>query len=236
MCDNTAIKQVEYENIDIEKVCRLCLCENTNMQHLFEDDFAQHLRELACVNLNENDELPKVLCDSCAFEVNKWYKFKLKIIKSESILRCIIANRKNENAEAEVSPEDTSDIKAENDTDIDSDRLHCTAKIHQCAICKKELKTTHSLKRHMKIHSGVKPHVCHLCNQKFVEAGNLAKHLRKHTNDKKHKCNECGLCFFERNKLQIHMRKHTGEKPYKCRVCCRAFPTASQVQRHMKVI
>lgn len=215
MCDSFE----EYQNINIEKVCRLCLCDNNNMQCLFKENFIRYLKELAHVDIDESDALPKLLCEKCALEVNKWYKFKLKIVKNDYILRSLIGKRKISDDKILICTQTGAEIN----------------NMHLCIVCNKQVKTINSLKRHMKIHSGIKPHTCPVCNQQFLEQGNLKKHLRKHQNRKEHECNDCGLKFYERNKLQIHMRKHTGEKPFKCELCTRAFATVSQVQRHMKV-
>lgn len=197
---------------------------------------------------NKNYSLPNKLCEKCNCEIDKWNNFKKQIFESETVLRKVVQklelklskiNDNSSNFEAEDSIEDRSSDKTESfskQTNFSASKTIRNAnKTFQCDICSKQVKTMHSLKRHVRIHSGEKPHVCGVCKKAFAEPGNLTKHLRKHTKDKKHQCNECGLRFYERNKLTIHIRTHTGERPYVCKVCTKAFATSSQVQIHMKV-
>lgn len=188
------------------------------------------------------DGLSELVCDGCGQELNNFHFFKLQVLKSDNILRCIVRNRQEEKRYfiEEESKESETVCYEDEDTQCDNEIINvknsaATEGTFQCGICKKQVKTIHSLRRHLKIHSGEKTHVCSLCKKAFVEPGNLTKHMRKHTKDKKHQCNECGLRFYERNKLMIHLRTHTGEKPYSCSVCNRPFATLGQVQIHMKV-
>lgn len=260
-----------YENLQPERVCRLCLREETNMKPLIETKWSSIVEDIPSLTLEvqrtktrfifislsndflyvqipENDNFPKNLCIKCNCEIDRWKEFKNKVIRSETILRHVLhklelkLSKINDNSsysDSEVFIEDANSVKNETFSNTTKSSAYktksCASRTFECDICKKQVKTMHSLKRHARIHSGEKPHVCDICKKAFAEPGNLTKHLRKHSKDKKHQCNECGLRFYERNKLTIHVRTHTGEKPFACKVCARAFATSSQVQIHMKV-
>lgn len=188
--------------------------------------------------------MPKSVCSYCVDTLNHFISFRLRAIENDTLLRRIIATQST-NYYKDESNIYVDDITINNETDdcknkcdIEETDLNLVKNENnnfECNICKKQVKTIHSLRRHMKIHSGIKPHGCTLCGKRFLEQGNLTKHLRNHNKDKKHQCNECGLRFYERNKLMIHIRTHTGEKPFTCKICSRAFATHAQVQIHMKV-
>lgn len=219
MNDNSLIAVPnEYLNLNIEKICRICLCESNEMQSLFEEGLAECLKELACVNCDQNDGLPKVLCDTCALEVNKWFKFKLKILKSELILHSLTVERKIERENTitiEESKIDLLDLKTEpTNTTLEVEPLSDTTG------CLKEI----SLERKSQ------PHVS------LTETSNLTKHVKTDNKEKKHQCEECGSRFKKRHLLRDHLRTHTGEKPFCCKVCLRAFGQKNHLRQHMTVI
>lgn len=178
--------------------------------------------------------------------LNHFISFRLRAIENDNLLRRIIATQSTSYYKDESNiylddfPINNEVDDCKNKCEIEEKDINLGQNEHgsenfKCHICQKQVKTIHSLRRHMKIHSGIKPHSCSICGKRFLEQGNLTKHLRNHNKDKKHQCNECGLRFYERNKLMIHIRTHTGEKPFTCKICGRAFATHAQVQIHMKV-
>ncbi|KAG8438273.1 hypothetical protein GDO86_008820 [Hymenochirus boettgeri] len=130
----------------------------------------------------------------------------------------------------------------------------------QCPMCRKELASKCSLRKHMLIHSGDKPFNCSDCGAAFRHKSNLQIHERMHTGEKPYKCNfcedsfpvqselkrhlimhtgemylctVCGKALKDPNTLKAHERLHTGELPFKCQYCGKSYPLATKLRRHL---
>ncbi|KAF2896733.1 hypothetical protein ILUMI_09440 [Ignelater luminosus] len=252
----------EYENVELEKICRVCLNQKDDLRPLFQGSVAEMLREVASIQVYEDDGLPSLLCDLCIREISRWYAFKLRVTNNDSTLRCIILERQKTKHFDDSDTEDPSsefrdlEIKFEeeckqaviesegekNKTLVSKGDLTSTNSTDNkfiCELCKKAVKTIHSLRRHMKIHTGEKPHKCKLCDKSFVEPGNLTKHLQTHKKihrgERSFVCPECNKSFSQKVNLESHIRtKHTHECPFMCSECGKAYPTKEQLKNHCR--
>ncbi|KAJ8951090.1 hypothetical protein NQ318_003788 [Aromia moschata] len=169
---------VIYDTINIHSTCRVCLNQDSVMVSFFNEDFIKLFEEITGLKFNETDPLPKLLCGYCVDKLKNFKQFKLTAIENESILRSIIKAEQSKAHYTEgntfldtVDNEDTEmhnykiSYEARDDTENKSNTN--TATKFECNICRKGVKTIHSLRRHMKIHTGVKPHECSFCGKRF---------------------------------------------------------------------
>lgn len=43
----------DWTNLEVDKICRICLKENENMKHLFQECLSEKLKELATIEVRK---------------------------------------------------------------------------------------------------------------------------------------------------------------------------------------
>lgn len=112
---------------------------------------------------------------------------------------------------------------------------------YKCAVpmCSKSFFFSTDLRKHMKSHSLERSVICDICGDALKTSDTLKSHLRIHTGDRPYKCRQpgCQKAFATSNSLDIHTRTHTGEKPFKCDLdgCQKSFSDPSTLQVHKRL-
>ncbi|KAK6620719.1 hypothetical protein RUM43_011014 [Polyplax serrata] len=91
---------IQENVLDFNKICRLCLTEDSVMSSIYNDDgkhsssVSLQLRIMACVSveLNSLDGLPSHICTTCLCQVDGWYKFKELCETADAFLKQCIKN------------------------------------------------------------------------------------------------------------------------------------------------
>ncbi|XP_060526466.1 zinc finger protein OZF-like [Cylas formicarius] len=71
----------------LDKICRTCLFEKSNLKPLFEAYVPSMVMSFASVQMVQGDGLPHQICTQCITNVNKAYAFKQLCEKSDASLR-----------------------------------------------------------------------------------------------------------------------------------------------------
>ncbi|XP_061626910.1 zinc finger protein 827 isoform X1 [Phyllopteryx taeniolatus] len=126
-------------------------------------------------------------------------------------------------------------------------QIHLIARMFECDVCHKFLKTPEQLLEHKKCHSiptgGLKcpfciysssrpaamechlkthlqtEHRCRICQGLWPDRPSLEAHARAHRLGNHYRCERCGYLSKTANKLIEHVRVHTGERPFHCDRC-----------------
>ncbi|KAM3722404.1 Zinc finger protein [Dirofilaria immitis] len=132
----------------------------------------------------------------------------------------------------------------------------------RCPVCMKQLASTPSLRRHLKIHERPLEH-CGVCSQIFLSKKALEQHqiacltanaevgssgslleLLPPTGNttvinkperKPYKCRTCTASFSTLRCLKEHINRHTGIKPHICRLCYKSFYSLAQLKYHSEI-
>lgn len=101
----------------------------------------------------------------------------------------------------------------------------------ECDICKKVMRSKHSISDHMSLHTGDKLHHCKYCNESFGFSSELTRHIKHHKLlrgelDSKniHECKICFTTFIEKYLYVRHMNWIHGDdkNTYNlCKICGR---------------
>lgn len=148
---------------------------------------------------------------------------------------------------------------------IENQDLLLKPKEFTCPICKKQCKSSSTLRTHEKTHSDTRPYVCSACPKSFKIRGDLKRHYRIHTNERPYQCriegcdlkfitsdnrkchelihqnirlftcSQCTKSFSNKRNLVNHENIHTKTKPYVCNVCERRFTEYSSWYKHSRV-
>ncbi|XP_018572249.1 zinc finger protein 528-like [Anoplophora glabripennis] len=247
----------EYENIEIEKVCRICLTKKDKMDLICEIGLVDLLFECASIKVTPENGLFSLVCDRCANDVNRWYIFRRQIIRAFEIGNILLEKKAMVSLITKV-PSNQTDLKMTNKASPGSisyilpenEHLACdknsfnsfskdksgeaTFRNLKCEICDKECTPT-NYNRYVTSHDTSRPHTCGKCSKSFKTSGVLSDHLRRHYNDRRYRCTLCGQKFYAKTNLVDHVRSHTGEKPFKCNICEKAFTTKAILRQHQIV-
>ena len=106
---------------------------------------------------------------------------------------------------------------------------------HSCNICKKSLKNSQNLRKHMKTFHTQKSHECDVCGKKFGFEAALKQHRLKHENRKAFKCRICLKEYCTRSNLDQHILTHNPDRAtYRCDEpeCNKPFLAENTLRRH----
>lgn len=90
-------------------------------------------------------------------------------------------------------------------TPVGSDK-RIRVSLNKCHVCRKEFKSTSSLKTHLLSHSQDVPHVCEVCQRAFKHHEELISHMMIHQRRKTYQCTQfgCHKTYADRNALKNH--------------------------------
>ncbi|XP_053619529.1 gastrula zinc finger protein XlCGF17.1-like [Plodia interpunctella] len=233
-------------------ICRVCLKEGEIPIYTNNgpSDVSEAFRTFADVDISEDDDFPKHLCEDCHSLLQNAIIFRKSAQNADALLRQI-AEPTDPQAEAEVSYVTHDNTFYDNNDKLKS--YHCKlcklnfktldeyvrhkrSKQHnrvriQCPICYR-LFTARLFKRHLHRHQSATHLICDVCG-KLYRKDNLVRHLQLHNFDLPFQCQICPYRGRFLESLKIHMRTHTGDKPFCCDKCELRFLTRSNLNRHL---
>lgn len=75
------------KNLELDKICRICLAMKKEMRPLFGEMVAEMLMEIAKIQIEQLDGWPDKICIQCIHQVSRCHAFKTRVEKSDSTLR-----------------------------------------------------------------------------------------------------------------------------------------------------
>lgn len=234
-----------------DKICRVCLKKGT--LSIFKDhgpDIFEDICTFGGIQINEDDEYPKFLCDSCLKLLEAAILFRKTARTSDEVLRSA-KSRKNpskarntdgeetikenkDNSSASVLQNFFSAVESDDACSDESKQVRCRKKIPkvQCRICFKII-TKAYYKEHFALHDQtVAKYVCDICGKSFRQRCSYRNHYFTHSSEFPYKCTMCPYRGRHSGLLKIHMRTHTGDYRYMCTECPARFLTKSNLNKH----
>lgn len=229
--------------------CRICFKEG--IIPIFGNgaapDISENIRTFGDIQVNEEDDYPKHLCNSCHSLLQNAILFRKLAKTSHTLLRNDTTDpiaeefQSNSDHEYENCVEETSKFyscklcklkfkSSEEYLTHKNSKQHKNVRI-QCPICYRLL-TAHLFKRHLARHQSASHLVCEVCG-KMYRKDNLVRHLQLHSFELPFQCQVCPYRGRFMESLKIHMRSHTGDKPFSCDKCQLRFLTRSNLNRHL---
>uniref|UniRef100_A0A182LVC1 Uncharacterized protein n=1 Tax=Anopheles culicifacies TaxID=139723 RepID=A0A182LVC1_9DIPT len=81
------MEQLIVRNIELDKICRICLAVKKEMRPLFGEMIAEMLMEIAKIQIEQMDGWPDKICVQCIHQVSRCHAFKTRVEKSDIALR-----------------------------------------------------------------------------------------------------------------------------------------------------
>lgn len=79
--------------INMDRVCRVCLVEGTNLSPIFctdqDDGLSQKIQVCGSIEIHENDGLPSLICNVCICNASVAHEFRQQCQRSDTQLRLI---------------------------------------------------------------------------------------------------------------------------------------------------
>lgn len=81
--------------LNMERVCRICLVEGTNLSPIFSTDqevndfpgLSQKIQICGSIEIHEQDGLPSLICDVCAYKARVAHEFRQQCQHTDAKLR-----------------------------------------------------------------------------------------------------------------------------------------------------
>ncbi|KAK4879195.1 hypothetical protein RN001_007341 [Aquatica leii] len=210
----------------MQKICRSCMCESTEMRNVFETkeaeegeiQLAEMLMACTSIQIMSGDGLPVQLCISCETKLDSAFEFKQQCQKTDTALRELTNQRTSKNSiKQEVIQADLCGTYNNQLGDSDGSETQAKVKsidsnVFTCTYCQKVLRTKKGLKIHERRHTGEKLRSCHLCQAKFTRTNHLRRHIETHNKSNvtstNYICIECGATFTKACYLINHKKEH----------------------------
>ncbi|XP_059045479.1 zinc finger protein 37 homolog [Achroia grisella] len=239
--------------VDLHTKCRVCLENGTISIYNENSDAVAALQYFGDIVINDDDEYPKLLCDTCFEFIKAAMLFRSTAKRSDELLRKQV---KEETDVAEIldstldSDFDNTDCitydnpatqKWLNESKLEDESVKIEEKKEKskhtlkvtCHICHKIINRSY-YKEHITMHDpDHKKYVCDVCGKSFRLRCAYHNHSLRHRNDFPYKCTFCPYKGRYAELLKTHMRTHTGDYRYMCTECPARFLFKSNLNSHM---
>uniref|UniRef100_A0A182PXJ5 Protein krueppel n=1 Tax=Anopheles epiroticus TaxID=199890 RepID=A0A182PXJ5_9DIPT len=81
------MEQLMVRNVELDKICRLCLAVKADLRPLFGEKIAGMLMEIAKIQLEQMDGWPDKICVQCIHQVSRCHAFKIRVERYDQALR-----------------------------------------------------------------------------------------------------------------------------------------------------
>lgn len=85
--DFPTMELISMRNLELDKICRICLAMKREMRPLFGEMVAEMLMEIAKIQIEQLDGWPDKICIQCIHQVSRCHAFKTRVEKSDTTLR-----------------------------------------------------------------------------------------------------------------------------------------------------
>ncbi|EFA00551.1 zinc finger protein 239 [Tribolium castaneum] len=241
--------------------CRICLVkvEPSKSINIFtkgrsEELISDLIMNFAYVEVFEDDDLPKTICQVCLKHLRDIYDFKDLIIRSDERLRA----KQDVSSGSEYSEESLDDnskyqpivqisegapVTFDSDNDKNNESVGLEDGLlskdepkrrreYKCDQCAHSYKNRYSLILHKTTHTGKFPHNCDICKKGFPTNWAMNVHRRIHFEDRPFKCENCDKSFKSKSAQIIHRKIHLGIKRYHCKICAKGFIQIGGLRAH----
>lgn len=248
---NTANVTPQPKSITINiKSCRVCLKED-GTKPIFGDeshsDMSVAIRVFGDIDVKEEDDYPKYLCDACHTLLDAAILFRKTAKQSHLVLR-----KRHVKQEIQSDPQDWDyhqEAKEEkpkrshssilqnffstvdNPEEVKGLRNRKKTRV-QCRICCKII-TKAYYKEHFALHDAtIVKYMCDVCGKSFRQRCAYRNHYFTHSSEFPYKCTMCPYRGRNSGLLNTHMCTHTGDYRYMCSECPARFLTKSNLNKH----
>ncbi|KAK5643503.1 hypothetical protein RI129_007348 [Pyrocoelia pectoralis] len=238
--------------------CRTCMRIPNNLIPLSNDPMLpQKIAAISSVMIDQNDQLPKKICEECLKNINLFYNFRTVIINNDTDLKqrlAAILQTPTENVASPSTSLGTEELSNKNVQQFDEPAtvIKPKTKFKRKSRLAKKLNFKNMITYNKKTfeckpcgfvcteisrwqnHKRTKhyPHgICNICG-KSMRTDNLQKHIKSHTEDPI-TCNQCGKVFKNSESLRSHLLTHTGPELL-CVLCGKSYRYRGEYNRHMK--
>ncbi|XP_017769194.1 PREDICTED: zinc finger protein 664 [Nicrophorus vespilloides] len=248
-------------------ICFLCLSHD-NIVNIETETILDQVKwkdklEFCVAELNW--DISCFICSQCSSELDAYYTFRKKVIKSYSQLSSEYNYSLGDTEDCQDVLQESEDVQPRVENEFIC--IHCgegfkskevlTAHIethssaddekkYGCDTCSSVLTTRKKLEIHKVDCSKVEEkndikklkvaNSCETCGLEFSTKYLLNRHVKNvHATEKKHNCDVCGQKFASAVYLSAHKKYHSGNRPHICSFCGKGYITTSDLYHHEKI-
>ncbi|XP_066260473.1 zinc finger protein 25-like [Euwallacea similis] len=251
------MEEVKPEEVQFElnKLCRTCLTENSDMRSIFLPDsstgealvIANMLMDFTNIQINREDGLPLFICLQCTVQIGRAYSFKRLCVQSDSNLRQYLGKpcpKLNPNHAGSTQIEPSSSAMSTSTSSFNNTFFEGYGMETSSSESEED-----DYRDQMSIQSGMANDPS---NEKLMAQQQLLKLARSQKSKNRKKkmakalqngqtikkrinvCNVCKKKFSDIKSFRKHLRAHIVDRPFKCGQCSRSFKEENYLKNHMR--
>ncbi|CAG9118808.1 hypothetical protein JYU34_019410 [Plutella xylostella] len=222
--------------------CRICLQEGNIPIYGAEDspDISESVASFANINITQEDEYPKFICDTCHKLLEGAIMFRKTAQQSDQILKDLIKTEIPDDDYFDLSPTHENDV--ENIIDVNTKKFFMDKRKNKyhCKVCYIDFRFLDEYYDHINSAEHKKqkssPNIqCRICN-KTLRRYYFKQHLDLHKSEKLYKV-KCKICkqLYRKGEYKEHLASHGPQQTtYICEVCGRSFHRRNVYKCHLQ--
>ncbi|XP_044729709.1 zinc finger protein 883-like [Chrysoperla carnea] len=261
-----SIEMIDLKKINYNQVCRGCLSEDDDLKPMYAQletnlhgnvVLSDMFMECTSIQIDNNDNLPKQLCDNCIYQINQSFLFKKNCQRIEESLhqyekhKDLFVDDDNINND-QLSPTDmttTNDCSLNDDNSDDDFKNAINVEYLEEDMnsdneidLKEDIVKEEKLMIKQECPQVISPQDDDNTNNEVTKTKPTTipkkRKFDQNGNDnskRKFKCEECSKTFKTKSHLRSHSFVHTNERPYVCSVCSKGFNSNRNLKRHTMI-
>ncbi|KAG5325224.1 ZSC22 protein, partial [Pseudoatta argentina] len=245
--------------LHFQRICRFCLSDSEPLNFIYERNHKSaqlplQLQIMSCVAIEvyTEDEMPQVICNTCRWNLDYFYKFKLQCKKADEALRdCLLSGKLPKpfppiriNPLTEIGNKRPAESRSQNEvskkqrtSDDDSRNIRERREIGRREKEREresQNKNQNISKQHLYEETKNEQNRDSESNQ---EASNINENKEDEPAEVKvHACDQCERTFALPQSLLLHVQRiHFRARNYKCNECEKNFFSKHDLVKHLSI-
>ncbi|XP_018352535.1 PREDICTED: zinc finger protein 62 homolog isoform X1 [Trachymyrmex septentrionalis] len=245
--------------LHFRRICRFCLSDSEPLNSIYERNHKSvqlplQLQIMSCVAIEvyTEDEMPQVICNTCRWNLDHFYKFKLQCKKADEALRdCLLSgklpkpfppirinplteNDKKRPAESRSQNEILKKQRISNDDSRNIRERRETRRREKGRERESQNENQNISEQHLYEKTENEQNRDSESNQ---EASNIKENGEHELAEVKvHACDQCERTFALRQALLLHVQRiHVRARNYKCNECEKNFFNKHDLVKHLSI-